>query len=131
MKKLLLSIFLVQFTSAALAIDWGEYVTSTDRGRYYIDAGTAKKSGNFVSFFVLNSLYRADINEQGKKYLSTVSLFEFNCQNRTARNVMASDYSGSMGKGDMVGGSNIKTNWQPATQGSTLDSLLFLACRNW
>ena len=131
MKKLFLSLFLYQLTSSVLALNWGEYITSNDKGRYFVETSTIKKNGNLVSFFVLHNRYKPDLNMQGKKYSSTVSLFEFNCQNRTARIAISSEYSGQMGKGDMVSSLNEKTSWQTASSGSTLDTLLYMACRSW
>ena len=96
MKKLILLLLLLVSTN--VFSEWTKvgsrsFNTSSDDG--YVDLGTLKKKGSKVTMWSL-------INQKGYHNTSVIVLYEYDCNERTIKELQSVFYSGAMGSGEVT-----------------------------
>jgi hypothetical protein len=127
-KKILLLIFLI--TSTNVYAKW-QKVDYNDKMTRYADLKTIHKTKNKVTMSSLNNFYVVEnVENMGLSLLSNIDRDEYDCKERTIRNLEMRWYSGNMGTGQLVyiNKEPEKNSYKPGI-GSIAESLLNVACK--
>lgn len=88
--------------SQKLYAEWTKVASTSDGyATTYVDLGTLKKSGHKVKMWSIYDL-NAPRERGGYVFLSTRSLFEYNCNEETYSLLAESWFSGNMAKGEVI-----------------------------
>jgi len=124
----LLFLSLVTSISSASATEQRWTVLDTGEGQsLYIDGSTISRSGTLLKLWTLMDFTDVQI-ESGDSYLSSIGQWEYNCLNRTSRQVFHAIYSGSMGRGKPVWSGGLKKAFQPIIPGTAGELVYLVAC---
>ncbi len=126
MRKIIISLLISLFPAVSSA-QWRMYNDAPDSKGYY-DPTTSVRSGNLVRVWELLDLSEAQVID-GYPYTSTISLSEFDCEQRMFRGLQISFYTGRMGGGKSHGVVQLPGRWRHASPGSVGAKLLTLACQ--
>ena len=130
MKKLL--ILLLLLVSTNVFAEWTRVTESADGDiTAYIDYGTIKKKGNKVKMWDLLDIKTVK-ETAGKRYLSSLSRNEYDCEEETKLMLDFYWYSGNMGnmrQGEIVySHKNMKEEAESILPGSIEETLFKIAC---
>ena len=127
MKKILVLLLLIVSTS--VFAEWTEVGGNNAAGQTsYIDLGTIKRKGHKVKVWSLND-YKTVQESEGSRYLSSMSRYEYDCEEETIRLLDFLWYSGNMKQGEIVvSSSNIKMEARSVTPGSIDETFFKIAC---
>ena len=130
MKKL--TILLLLMVTTSVFAEWTK-VTSSKGGEntFYIDFETIKRKGNKVKMWDLYDFKTVKESEGGKRYLSSLMLHEYDCEEETVTLLDLHGYSGNIKTGDNVFSiTNIKDEAK-SIRPDTIESIFYkIACGN-
>ena len=128
MKKLTLLLLLMVSTN--VFAEWTRVTESADGDMTaYIDYGTIKKKGNKVKMWQLQDYKAVKESAGGKRYLSSVTRFEYDCEEEVVRQLDFYWYSGNMRQGEIVVSiTNIKDEAESVMPGSINETQLIIVC---
>ncbi len=130
MKKLLLILMLAAVSSSAMA-EWVEIGVDTKKYIDYVDPETIRKSGNKVKMWEMTD-FKTVQELDGKQFMSTKVLKEYDCKEGQSRQLYLSVYSENMGRGNtIISGDRSEDKWKPTTPGTVGEGLWQFACRKW
>jgi hypothetical protein len=125
MNKWVLMILLTVISFSAMA-DWIEFGHNPDFTGY-VDSVRVSRAGNLVRVTSLID-YKAAKTDAGRTFLSVKAQHEFNCTEAQVRKFYLAEYSGSMGKGEIVRVSYKIDDFEPIQPFSILEQLWKAAC---
>ena len=128
MKKILILLLLMVVSTNVMA-EWTAVSRSKDDDTtVYADFGTIKRKGNKVKMWDLYD-FKTVKESGGKRYLSTMSRNEYDCEEETVRMLDLHGYSGNIKTGDNVFSfSNIKEE-PTSIRPDTIEEVVFkIAC---
>jgi hypothetical protein len=130
MKKLLITLTLILISTSAMA-EW-EYLgsTSADNGfNIFTDLSSIRKTANGFRMWALFDYKTRQVSASGDKYLSNISLHEFDCKDEKTRILTFAWYSDNMGKGNVVfSNRDISTSWAYISPRTVDEQLYKTAC---
>jgi len=94
----------------------------------YADKATIHKLGDNVSMAGLYDFARGDLTPEGKPFLSTVVLREYDCRGRRVRLLSYIDFSAHMGAGSAVTTVERTGRWEPVLDGALDEAYWDIAC---
>jgi hypothetical protein len=101
MKKLTLLLLLMISTS--VFAEWTEVSSDGANMTGYVDLGTIKKKGHKVKMWSLSDFKTVQISKaDNTRYLSSVSHYEYDCEEETGRQLDIYWYSSNMRRGEIV-----------------------------
>ena len=127
MKKLTLLLLLMISTN--VMAEWTP-VSSSGNGAMsvYVDFGTIKRKGNKVKMWDLFD-YKTVQETAGKRYLSSITRSEYDCEEETTRMLDLHGYSGNMKTGDNVFSNTNIQNQSTSIRPDTIEEVVFkIAC---
>jgi hypothetical protein len=130
-KKLILiavsSMFIVSYPVMA---DWDFYDSSADQSiDIYIDSSRIKSSGDVVKVWALANYKVAQKYGSSQKFLSAVSLVEFQCAEEVTRDAHTTAYTEKMGGGAVIFSKTSRiTRWDPILPSSIDEGIMYLVC---
>ena len=127
MKKVLVLLLLIVSTS--VFAEWTRVSESADGDMtVYADSETIKRKGRKVKIWRLFD-FKTVKETAGKRYLSSLSRNEYDCEEETRRMLDLFWYSGNMRQGEMVSSqSNIKDEGTSILPESISEALFKIAC---
>ena len=127
MRNIIATLSLAALTGNAVA---GWIVASdTDGHTRYVDVNTIRRSANTVKMWTLLDYKQPELDSNGKSYLSSVRISEYDCAERRTRVLQASRYQGKMRGGDMVSSTNHTFSWDYVEPGTVGETILEIACK--
>lgn len=126
MQKSMLFLLVSLFPAMASA-QWHLFSEHPDQKGYY-NSTSLVRNGNLVKMWSLVDFSEAQVID-GYPYMSTISLSEFDCQQRMLRGLQMSFYTGRMGGGRSHGVVNLSGGWKYTIPGSDGARLLTFACQ--
>ena len=128
MKKLL--ILLLLLVSTSVFAEWTRVTESADGDMTtYIDYGTIKKKGHKVKVWNLFDYKTVRIGAANERYLSSVTRFEYDCEEEMVRQLDVHWYSRNMRQGEIVFSyPNVKDEAESVMPGSIGETLFKIAC---
>ena len=140
MRKVVLMLLLA-VASSSEAADWADWVVDksnwpdwnvVDRGEaivIYADVKTIRRAGNVAQMWNLFDFKAARQLGGGRQAQSFRKEQEYDCGKQQARTLYISWHSGHMGEGERIGSDATPGSWQPVLQGTSLERLWKIACR--
>lgn len=113
--------------SASGQPQWVKLISNSSQAAY-ADPATIRRNGSLVRMSDLGD-FKAAEEFNGKRYMSSKGLNEYDCDKRRARILSYTFYSGNMARGEVVFADPEGSDWIKASPGSFLDALLAYACR--
>lgn len=129
MKKYSLLLTLLLLAGQAMA-DWTPY-EQDETSTSYLDRQSIVRTGSIVKvWFLFDNKTPQSLDGAGKilGHSSTVSLFEFDCENNKFHVLQGAAYEGKMGQGAVKFSSNSPTPWEYVVPNSFQDKRLKLVC---
>jgi len=114
--------------SGAAAADWTALGGGDNIYVPYADKATIHGLGANVSMAGLYDFRRGDLTPEGRPFLSTVVLREYDCRSRRVRLLSYIDFSGHMGTGSVVTGVKRTGRWEQIVEGALDEAYWQLAC---
>jgi hypothetical protein len=130
MKKLLITLTLILISTSAMA-EWKYLasVTTEDKGFYvFADLSSIRKTAYGFRMWVLFDHKKRQVSAGGGKYLSDISLHEFDCKDEKTRILTFTWFSDNMGKGNVVFNNSDTMSWSYITPESIDEYLYKTAC---
>jgi len=130
MRKSLKSlVFLGLCTSvvSVLAADWVN-IGITDSVVFGIDRASLERDGNVRRVWSMLDYRQPQKNSQGKTYLSSRMLLEFDCLHKQARSRSLAIYSGAHLSGEALTSEGVIAEWQPVPPSSPVFTIMQHAC---
>ena len=130
MKKLLVLLLLMISTTSVVFAEWTRVTGSFDGDMtVYADFGTIKRKGHKVKVWDLYDFKTVKESEGGKRYLSSLMLHEYDCEEETVTLLDLHGYSGNIKTGDNVFSiTNIKDEAK-SIRPDTIESIFYkIAC---
>ena len=121
--------FLVLSSRPAYA-EWVDVSSAESYGGFtmYADPDTIRRKGELVKMWHLHD-YKTVQTEAGKSFLSLKSQSEFDCAEERVRLLAVTEFSGNMGKGNVVWSRYFaEGEWRPVEPESTGQTFWKLAC---
>jgi len=125
--NLVLSLLLLTATSA-----WAEWtqIGTSDNWDAYVDFATIRKKGNMVKMWLLKDYATAQTGAlPGRKFLSSKSLDEYDCEEGQSRTLYFSWHTKSMGGGLINYEFKEPSGWTPVPPGSWAETFWNIACK--
>jgi hypothetical protein len=123
-----LTILMLLMVSTPLFAEWTAVGGSTDQTAY-VDLATIRKQGSKVKIWHLLDFKTAiQIHKGDEKYLSMISLSQFDCEEETDTPLGLSLYSGKMGRGKVIYTDSVKDEPAQIPPGSIIQIILKIAC---
>lgn len=128
MKKILILLLLMGSTN--VLAEWTRVDNSSDGDTtVYADFGTIKRKGHKVKMWDLYDFKTVKESEGGKRYLSSLSRNEYDCEEETSRLLDLYWYSGNMKSGEIIISlQNIKEEAESIIPGSVSKFFFNIAC---
>lgn len=126
MTRLLLMIFLVLISGPAYA-EWVSVGESDLGATVYVDRDTIRRNGNLVKMWELYD-FKTVQTVAGKSLLSSKSQRQYDCTEERHRLLTFMDFSGNMGRGNVVYSNSVEDNWEPVAPETVGQSLWEVAC---
>ena len=130
MKYAVIMIPLLLLSSIPAYAEWVEIGISTSSVPFtvYVDPDTRRRKGNLVKMWMLFDHPTAQTSGTRKPFSSSKIQSQFDCEEERSRFLAWTNFSGHMGKGDVVISNSNETKWNPV-QPESLDEVLWrLAC---
>lgn len=113
---------------AQTAAPW-EPVAASERGQFYIDPTSIRRSGGITQFKTLLDYAQAQITYNGKAFRSALSRMEIDCKADQGRIVKITFHSGPMAAGTLVETQGQVQNWQSIDPESPVRRMAQRVCR--
>lgn len=127
MTRLLLVILLFLSSAPAFA-EWVAVSSITQIGiSVYVDPVTSHHKGNLVKMWHLLDFEKVE-TVAGDSYLSSKTLYEYDCAKERMRQLGFTWFSGNMGNGKVVATNSHESNWTPVGPGKVAQVLWKLTC---
>ena len=127
MKKILILLLLIVSTN--VLADWVEIDKNVDDGQTtYFDSELIKKNGNKVKMWSLFDFKTVQSGVRNEKFLSALSLFEYDCSKVTSRLIYFSWFSLNMLRGEIVVTQNNLKKVVSISDGSIEKKFFKIAC---
>jgi hypothetical protein len=128
MTRLLLITLLVLSSGPAYA-EWVKVGSSESEGgiTVYADPDTIRRKVDRVTMWELYDYKTVQI-EAGMSISSFKKQSEYDCTEERTRMLSAMDFSGNMGKGNVVSSDSTEDKWEPVEPGSVTRGLWKIAC---
>jgi len=115
------------------SVSWAKWeLSSSDEDQMiFYDKSTIRKNGVMSRMWVMLNYSKVQTDSSGNSWMSTKSLHAHNCRDETVAIISAVQYSGSMGKENVVSNSTWQEReleWMPIIPGSTGRTLWKIAC---
>jgi hypothetical protein len=114
--------------SGAAAADWTALGAGDNIYVPYADRGSIRALGANVSMAGLYDFRRGDLTPEGRPFLSTVVLREYDCRSRQVRLLSYIDFSGHMGAGGVVTTVKRTGRWEQIVAGALDEAYWQVAC---
>lgn len=118
---------LLIMTSTSVLAEWS-YVGHSEESIAYADKSTIRKNGNRVKMWVLHDLASPHQVGNGKPFLSTKGLHEYDCVNESSRGINLIEYSGYTGDGEVVWSGGFNVGFRPIVPETVEEMLWKVAC---
>lgn len=100
--SLIITTYLVMFSSSAFAVNWLKIGGSSDVD-VYVDIETITRSGDKAECWILWDYKKPQVDVVSKKrYLSAITLSYYYCKSKSSAVKSNTKYSGSFGQGNVV-----------------------------
>jgi hypothetical protein len=109
LKNSLIGLLLMAVSAGAMA-EWTKISNAADFD-VYADLSTIRKSGGTAKIWIVHDFKKAEIASSGKSYLSTMTRYEYDCNEEKFRGLSIYRYSGNMKNGDMVSSHDYVSEW--------------------
>ena len=126
MKKLILAVLLIVTSTSAMA-EWTR-INAGDNADDYVNYSSIRKTGNKVKMWTLRDWKTIHIIDGQKPYLSEANQFEYDCDAETYIILAWSNFSGSMGKGDVTESASFRSYVDPIYPDSIAERKWKIAC---
>ena len=127
MKRLLLITFLVLSSSPVYA-EWVAVSSNAQTGMsVYVDPVTSHRKGNLIKLWHLLDFETIE-TVAGDSYLSSKTLYEYDCAGERMRQLGFTWFSGNMGNGKAVASNSHEGKWTPVGPGKVAQVLWKLTC---
>jgi hypothetical protein len=127
MKRLLLITLLVLSSGPAYGEWVSVYSNDQDDMTIYLDPDTIRREGDLVKIWGLYD-YKTARTAAGISHLSLKNQSEYDCTEERTRMLAFTEFSGNMGKGDVVFSNSDEQKWKPVAPGSVGQTLWKAAC---
>lgn len=117
-------------SSAPAHSEWVKVSSAQSYGSYstYVDPDTLRRKGELVKLWELND-YKTIQTDGSNSFLSLKSQSEFDCAEERIRLLAATEFSGNMGKGQVVSSSHFgEGGWAPVQPDSVGEIVWKLVC---
>lgn len=126
MKRVFFIALLVLSNGAAYG-EW-ELATETEAGtKIYMDYSTIRRKDNLVEMWDLYD-FASGRSVKDKTFLSAKTQREYDCIEKSVRILAFTNFSGHMGRGNVVQSIVYETEWEPVKPRSLAKSLWDIAC---
>jgi hypothetical protein len=127
MMRLLLVILLFLSSAPAFA-EWVAVSSIAQTGiSVYVDPVTSHRKGNLVKMWHLLDFENVE-TVAGDSYLSSKTLYEYDCAKERMRQLGFTWFSGNMGNGKVVATNSHESKWTPVGPGKVAQVLWKLTC---
>lgn len=130
----MMSRFIFLFLMLIYSVSWAEweYTSTSQEGKisHYHDRATIKKNGRIVKMWSMQN-YSSPFLDNGKIIKSRLGLELYDCISDTSALYSVVEYSGEMGKGEVVWSGTRKENelqWTPVIPNSVTEASWKIAC---
>lgn len=129
MKKLLITLTLILISTSAMA-EWEILGSTSVNGGFNIfaDPSSLRKTANGFRVWVIFDHKTQKVSAGGGKYLSDVSLREYDCKDEKSRTLTYTWFSDNMGNGKVIFSDSDTTSWAYINPGSVDDILYKTVC---
>jgi hypothetical protein len=129
MKRLL---FPVLLTVCSVAWAGWEYTGKNDAFTYYVDKSTIRRSGKITKVWILKDFSEAQTNSDDETNFKSAKVrYVFNCREETLASIAITQYSSSMGNGDVIWSNTRKESnwdWDSVVPGSSGEVIFKMLC---
>lgn len=116
------------FCSGAAAAEWTALGGGNNIYVPYADKASIRALGANVSMAGLYDFRRRDLTPEGRPFLSTVVLREYDCRSRQVRLLSYIDFSDHMGTGSAVTTVKRTGRWEQIVEGALDEAYWQVAC---
>ncbi len=114
--------------SAQPSLNW-QAITATERGQFYIDPASVRRSDNVVRVKTLLDYKLSQTTHNGKAFRSAVSLMEIDCNADAGRIVEMSYFPSAMMGGPRVETQGMIQDWQNISPESPVRRIANRVCK--
>jgi hypothetical protein len=116
------------FCSGAASAEWTALGGGDNIHVPYADKASIRALGANVSMAGLYDFRRGDLTPEGRPFLSTVVLREYDCRSRQVRLLSYIDFSDHMGTGSAVTSVKRTGRWEQIVEGALDEAYWRVAC---
>lgn len=127
MKRILLTILFVLASESAYA-EWTFFATDGKGNTVYIDRNSVLRKGNTVKIWVLLDGTTVHETVQGRPFLSSRTLHQYDCQKERFRFLAFALFSENMGSGQLVETNQYALDWERVPSKGSARRLLDFVC---
>ena len=109
--------------------DWTPVTTDDGIHAAFADPATIRRRGAIASMQGLYNFSRRDLTPDGRPFLSTTVLREYDCAERKVRLLSFADHAEHFGAGDVVSAVHRVRPWETIVEGGVDDAFWRVACR--
>jgi len=109
--------------------DWSLFATDGKGNTVYIDRDTALRKGSIVKIWVLLDGRTVHETVEGKPFLSSRTLHQYDCQKERFRFLSYALFSENMGSGQVVESSHSMLEWERVPPKGSARRLLNFVCK--
>ena len=128
MLRKLMALMLVLTCGSAYA-EWSR-ISYFNQGDFYIDRSTIARVGDHREVWSMLDYRSPQMDSNGKIFRSTRSMLQFNCEQKLARAIHMSFYSGSMLSGNEISKMGSLKEWAAVPPDSPIREILRIVCAN-
>jgi hypothetical protein len=125
----------VTFTACGVLPTWAQTsppwqsITASERGQFYIDPTSVRKTAGVVRFKTLLDYSQPQMTHNGKAFRSAMSSMEIDCASDTGRITQMNYYTGVMAGGQQVETQGMVQDWQDIDPESPVRRMAQRVCR--
>lgn len=127
MRNSLVAIFLAALAGNAAAA-WTA-IDKDESGTTHVDMDTIRRSGGNIKMWTMMSFTTPHRFSNGTTYLSSVTLYEFDCAEQRKRMLQGIAYSAPMREGEIVFTFSTPADWSYVTPGTVNELQFKIACQ--
>jgi hypothetical protein len=128
MKHIFLMALLLLLTSESAYAEWTFFATDGKGNTVYIDRQTVLRKGNTVKIWVLLDGTTVHETVEGRPFLSSRTLHQYDCQKERFRFLAFALFSQNMGSGQMVESNHYVLDWERVPVKGSARRLLDFVC---
>ena len=106
-----------------------EAITASERGQFYIDPTSVRKTGSMVRFKTLLDYAKPQMTHNGKAFRSALSSMEIDCASGMGRITQMSYHTGLMAGGQLVETQGMVQDWQDIAPESPVRRMANRVCK--